>query len=175
MASNCIVSNGIQIGCADVSGGISKFYVASFSGSTTATVDTLNNITGITSSPQFYEFEVRQESASFTQTQTQTIEIGNNLYEQTVSVTLPKYDSTNRNLLALLAKAPLHIIVKDNNGQYVLVGDPINSGAYLTTSTSGFGKMYNELNGVTYTFVAKSSAPARLVSSSVITALAPTI
>ena len=136
---SCIsFSGGISKDCSNNIGGLSKLYLTD-----------LDNITGITQSggtvssigmlgaTTFYEFHFNRNSATFTEDLVKSVEAGSALFEQTVTVTIPKREVSKRNTLALLTQRDLAVIVKDSNGLYWYAGE--SEGMYLSESTSTSG------------------------------------
>lgn len=160
---SCILENGYALGCKDNTGGIQEFYIGNFSGVTTYAVDSTGIVTGGTNAPIFYRFEQRNEVGEFTQEGQHSVENGTNFWNQTSVMTLYKYQASIRNLLYTMAQTRLQVIVLDQNGKYFLIGE--QNGADMTASTGSAGKAYGDLNGSTFTLLAKEPSPAREISS----------
>lgn len=161
--TNCILDNGIALGCKDSLGGIKEAYIATFNGSEAYTIDvTTDVITDISGTEDFFTFEQRNEQGEFTQTGNHSVENGSNFWEQVVSLIFTKNDAEKRNILKVLAQAPLLVIVKDQNNKYWVVGE--TNAADLTASTASVGKAYGDLNGTTITITGKEPYPAREIS-----------
>ena len=77
-----------------------------------------------------------------------------------------KYQASLRDLVYVLAQKELLIIVKDQNGNYFMIGE--QNGANLVASTANVGKAYGDMNGSTIGFLAKEPTPARQCSASYI-------
>jgi hypothetical protein len=159
---SCILNSGYQLGCKDNLGGIQEAYIASFTGSTTYTVDADDIIDSVSGTNNFFTFEQRNEQGEFVQTGNHSVENGTNFWEQAVSLIFSKNDAPLRNSLKLLAQSTLLVIVKDQNGRYWVVGQ--QNGADLTASTQSAGKAYGDLNGTTLTITGKEPYPAREIS-----------
>ena len=136
---SCIsFSGGLSKGCENNVGGITKVYLTD-----------LANVTGITQSggtvsvigmaamTSFYEFEFNRNSATFTEDLVKSVEEGSAVFEQTLSITIPKRDVAKRNTLALLTQRDLAVIFKDANAIYWYPGEV--EGMYLSESTSTSG------------------------------------
>jgi len=134
-------SGGITNDCSNNVGGVTKLYLTDFNNidSFTQTGGTVSAI-GMTAASVFYEFEFNRNSASFQEDLVKSVEAGSAMFEQTVSVTIPKRDVNKRNTLALLTQRDLAVIIKDSNGIYWYPGEI--EGMYLSeeTSTSGTAK-----------------------------------
>lgn len=131
-------SGGISKDCENNIGGLTKLYLTDFDNVTSyvesgGTVSTINMAVG----SYFYEFEFNRNSATFTEDLVKSVEAGSALFEQTVTVTIPRRDVAKRNTLALLTQRDLAVIIKDSNGLYWYPG--ANEGVYLSESTSTSG------------------------------------
>jgi len=162
----CILSNGYTLGCRDNVGGIAEVYIGEWNGdSLTYTYGTDNIIatfSGTTSS--FYTFEQEIETGSYTENGQFSTENGTAFYEQTLSITLHKLDASLRNKILLLGQGKWRILIKDQRGNYWLMGkqNPVR----VSASTPGLGKAYGDLNGSIITFTGKEPEPAHQVQTS---------
>lgn len=163
-------SGGIANNCANNIGGLTKLYLTDFANivSYTETSGTVSAIT-MASASYFYEFQFNRNSATFTENLLKSVEAGSALFEQTVTVTIPRREVTKRNTLALLTQRDLAVVVKDSNGLYWYLG--ASEGMYESEQTSTSGT--NKADGSNYVITLKgfelNQAPA--VTGSVITAL----
>jgi hypothetical protein len=131
-------SGGIAKDCENNIGGLTKLYLTDFdnivgytqSGGTVSVIQ-------LASASQFYEFEFNRNSATFTEDLVKSVEAGSALFEQTITVTIPRRDVAKRNTLALLTQRDLAVIIKDSNGLYWYPGAV--EGVYLSESTSTSG------------------------------------
>lgn len=135
--------------CVSFSGGIAKDCENNIGGLTKVYLTDFDNITGITQSggtvssitmaamTDFYEFEFNRNSATFTEDLVKSVEAGSALFEQTLTLTIPRRDVTKRNTLSLLTQRDLAVIIKDSNGLYWYPGQV--EGMYLSESTSTSG------------------------------------
>ena len=162
-------SGGITNDCANNMGGITKLYLTDFANvsSYTSANGTVSAVTlaGATSSYGFYEFQFNRNSATFTEDLVKSVEAGSALFEQTVTVTIPRRDVTKRNTLSLLTQRDLAVIVKDSNGFYWVVGEV--EGCYLSESTSTSGTA--KADGSNYVLTLKGFEQARASSISAAT------
>lgn len=167
----CILNTGYTLTCRDNIGGIQKAYIRNWSAATTYTYNSEGTITGGTNTAvTWYTFEVRPETGQFDPgAGAHNLINGTNFWTQKLDLTLHKYQASIRTLLYALAQTEMEIIVLDQNGQYYLMGEV--NGANLTASQASVGKAYGDMNGVTLTMEAKEATPARLVSSTLISAL----
>lgn len=163
-------SGGISNDCSNNIGGLSKVYLTDLSNisSYTQSGGTVSAISmvGVT---KFYEFQFNRNSATFTEDLVKSVEAGSALFEQTVTLTIPRRDVTKRNTLSLLTQRDLAVIVKDSNGLYWYPGAV--EGVYLSESTSTSGTA--KADGSNYVLTLKGFEQERSygVASSIISGL----
>ena len=149
----CVLTSGIPLGCLDSTGGIKNVYVAKFDATgTTFSANSESQITGITSSESFFTFKFRNQTSSFAEEGSHSVENGTNMWTQTVTMVFHKLESAKRNAILLLAKTDTHVIVQTQNDDYWVIGK-INS-ANLLSSASAAGQAFADLNGYTISLVA---------------------
>jgi len=131
-------SGGISKDCENNIGGLSKVYLIDFDNITgyTQSGGTVSSIT-LAATTSFYEFQFNRNSATFTEDLVKSVEAGSALFEQTLTLTIPRRDVSKRNTLSLLTQRDLGVIVKDSNGLYWYAGAV--EGMYLSESTSTSG------------------------------------
>ena len=163
-------SGGIANDCANNMGGITKLYLTDFSNIVTYTESggTVSAIT-MASASYFYEFAFNRNSASYQEDLVKSVEAGSALFQQTISVTIPRRDVAKRNTLALLTTRDLAVIIKDSNGLYWYPGAV--EGVYLSESTSTSGTA--KADGSNYVLTLKGFEQERApgVTSGIIAAL----
>lgn len=163
-------SGGITNDCSNNMGGATKLYLTDFSNiaSYVESGGTVSAITMATAS-FFYEFAFNRNSAEYTENLSKSVEAGSALFEQTVTVTIPKRDRLKRNTLALLTQRDLAVIIKDSNGLYWYPG--MVEGMYLSESTSTSGKA--KIDGSNYALTLKGFEADRapIVASGIVAAL----
>lgn len=161
----CILSNGYTLGCRDNTGGIAEVYIGEWNGDSLTYTYGTDNIIGTFSgtTASFYTFEQEIETGSYTENGQFSTENGTAFYEQTLSITLHKLDASLRNKILLLGQGKWRIIIKDQRGNYWLMGkqNPVR----VSASTPGLGKAYGDLNGAIITFTGKEPEPTHQVSS----------
>jgi|688.fasta_scaffold496005_1 hypothetical protein len=167
--------------CVSFSGGIAKDCENNIGGLTKVYLTDFDNITGITQSggtvssitmaamTDFYEFEFNRNSATFTEDLVKSVEAGSALFEQTLTLTIPRRDVSKRNTLSLLTQRDLAVIIKDSNGLYWYPGQV--EGMYLSESTSTSGTA--KADGSNYVLTLKGFEQDRssAVNSAIIAAL----
>lgn len=134
-------SGGISNDCENNVGGITKLYLTDWANVTSYTESggTVSAIT-MASASYFYEFAFNRNSATYQEDLVKSVEAGSALFEQTITVTIPRRDVNKRNTLKLLTQRDLAVVIKDSNGIYWVPG--LTEGVYLgeSTSTSGTAK-----------------------------------
>jgi len=163
-------SGGITNDCSNNMGGVTKVYLTDFANIVTYTESggTVSAIT-MASASYFYEFQFNRNSAEFTENLTKSVEAGSALFEQTITITIPKRDRLKRNTLALLTQRDLAVIVKDSNGQYWYPGAV--EGVYQSEGTSTSGKAKADGSNYVVTLKGFEQAQAPVVESGIIAAL----
>jgi hypothetical protein len=118
-----ILSNCYYRGGADDCGtaGIQKIFVANYTGATVWTKDATGIITGATANNSFYEFQLKEETGSFTENVIGNA-FGNISYEQLAEFVFINNRQEVSNRVDELAKAITTIIVLDENDKYWAMG-----------------------------------------------------
>jgi len=168
---DCNLLQGRQIDCRDGNGGIETVYITELeneAAKTTAsgivTAFTLN--TG----KKFWTYEVEKENAELVETEQVSVETGTTFWEQVLTFTIMKLTASSRNELRLLAQNRLHIIIKDNNGTFWLLGEERGCDK-IGTNEAKTGKAFGDLTGYTLAFMGKEVAPMVVVTASLIDTL----
>lgn len=163
-------SGGIAKDCENNIGGLTKLYITDFDNivGLTSTGGTVSSITLATAS-NFYEFEFNRNSATFTEDLVKSVEAGSALFEQTITVTIPRRDVVKRNTLALLTQRDLAVIIKDSNGLYWYPGEV--EGMYLSESTSTSGTAKADGSNYVLTLKGFEAERASSVASGIIAGL----
>jgi len=152
------------LGCRDSIGGISLAYIGNFDAGQLYVTDGSENITSATGSlVDYYTFEQEMETGSFTQEGAFSIENGTVFFTQNLALTFHKNDADLRNTLLVLSQANLSVIVKDQRGEYWLLG--YQNGVRVSAGAMNTGKAFGDLNGVTLTLTGKEPVPAYRISN----------
>lgn len=114
------IANCYLRGCDIGSSGIKKLHFGNYSAATW-TEDSEGKITGCTANTTFYPFEVKEETASFTENVIASA-TGNVSFEQLVEMVFLLNRQEVRNRVEELTSGVSQIIVQDENDQYWLVG-----------------------------------------------------
>lgn len=157
---SCIVNNGYALGCRDSIGGIQLAYIGNFNSGQLYTLDADDNIVGLTGSTSstYHTFEQEMESGEFNQEGQYSTENGTVFFQQDLTLMFHKNDADLRNLLLVLSQANLSVIVKDQRGEYWLLG--YQNGVRVVSGAMQTGKAFGDMNGVTITLQGKEPVPA---------------
>lgn len=161
---SCSITSGITLGCKDSQGGIEYLYIADLPNYDTITTDVDGKITsldddGTPVSINFFKYEVPKQTSSFTETITSSVENGTVFYEQAALFIFNKLEAAKRDQIKLLAQNPkLLVVVKDANGEFIVVG--VTRGAELTAGTRQTGVAYGDRNGGEITLTGYEPDPA---------------
>jgi hypothetical protein len=168
---SCSLTQNLPLGCRNSEGGIKSVFVTSYENTATLTTSGGTVLTfTLTPGSQFFQYSLRKQTGSLTQTTTINDENGTVYYAPSVVFTLIQLQANTRSELALLAQNDLMVIVLDNNGSYWLVGS--DKGLQMTTGSSDTGTKFSDLNGYKVTIAnGGESYPMLQVPSSLIASL----
>jgi hypothetical protein len=163
----CDITSGFALGCRDNTGGIKAVYI--LSGSVSTVTDTANEISDITGTGIFYQFDLQRGTSDFTETINGSTENQTVFYEATINAAFAKLQTSTRNQVKVLAQNPdLKIVVETNNEsaseKFIYVGR--KNGAVLNAGQGQSGTALGDANGYTLTFTAQEPAPADFISGS---------
>jgi hypothetical protein len=157
----CDISMGRQVACKDASGGLDAVYFINGSELSFAdlTFDNTNTdvIESVTGTPNAFKWEVRSAS-DFTQNIVTNRDNGTTHFEQVLNLTFTKLDVDSHKQIKLLSWGNPKVIVKDNNGNFFLMGAEF--GADVTGGTVVTGNALGDLSGYTLTLTAMERTPA---------------
>lgn len=160
---SCLLNSGYALGCRDSIGGIQEVYIGNFDSGATYTLNANDVITAFTGSTvSYYTFEQEMETGEFNQAGQYSTENGTVFFQQDLTLTFHKNDAALRNQLLVLSQANMSVIIKDQRGEYWLMG--YQNGVRATAGAMNTGKAYGDLNGFTITLQAKEPEPAHNIS-----------
>lgn len=165
----CILNSGYQLsGCKGQNvGGVAYIYIAPFSSTTVFNVNASDTITGGTSIPTFYTFDLTKETSSFQDSPSAVRENDVLYYAPEVKLIINRLNPTVRNQIKVLAQSRVFIIVKDNNGTYWLFGK--DNGLDLSEGLAGSGTKATDRSGYELTFTGVENAPIYNILSTAFT------
>jgi len=157
----CALTQGLSaLECRSNAGGVAAIYITELENVESYTL-TAGVITAMTlaTGKQFWTYAQLKETSDWKEDFKISSSKGTIGYEQSVSLFIPKRDTTKRNELYLLAQNTVMVIVKDLNGYYVVVG--LVRGADLADgSTYTSGKAISDDNAWSLNLQAKEGQPA---------------
>ena len=164
------LSSGLTLGCDNNIGGIKAIYITEKSNVTSVSLSSPGDeISTISMSGQFYEFEFNKNTSSYTEELASDQAAGRDLYTQTVTLVLNRREKTKRDKLILLAQREnLLIMVKDQNDVIWYFGE--TNGMNLTTSAGGSGVAKTDANQYVLTFVGDEPSPANTMTAAALAA-----
>lgn len=162
---SCILNSGYSLSCRDSIGGIQAAFIGNFETNQLYTLDATSDIVGLTGSTSstYHSFEQEMESAEFIQEGQFSTENGTVFFDQQLTLMFHKNDSDLRNLLLVLSQANLSVIVKDQRGEYWLMG--FQNGVRAISGSQNAGKAFGDMNGVTITLQGKEPEPAHRIDN----------
>ena len=155
----CDISAGRLEPCKDSVGGLDAVYFVNYDDlpTTAITLSVDDEITAVTGDPRAYKYELKGTS-SLEQTINSSRENGTTFFDQVLSLMLKKQDLATHKQVKLLAYGRPKVIVKDNNGNFWLVGyehgADVNGGSIVT------GAAFGDMSGYNLTFQAQEKTPA---------------
>lgn len=169
--SDCDLLQGREIDCRDGNGGIETVYITELENEASMTVAS-GIVTAFTllTGKKFWTYEVEKENAELVETEQVSVETGTTFYEQVLTFTIMQLTASSRNELRLLAQNRLHIIVKDNNGLFWLLGEERGCDK-VGTNEAKTGKAFGDLGGYTLAFLGKEATPFLNVTASLLDTL----
>lgn len=153
------LTSGRELQCKDSVGGIRKIFFAQSLG--TLSIDSNEIIDDITATT-VYQYDLPNQTGSFTQTIQTSAENGTVFFEQAVNIKLNKLTTADRNEIKVLAQENLYIFVFDANNNLFLVGE--ENLAQCTAGTIQTGTNRGDMNGYDLTFTAYERIPARYLT-----------
>lgn len=168
----CNLTSGRDLPCFDSQGGLKKVYFADYGtlGAITYDVTDTDVITTFADAPEFFEFDLRGSSSTYTETITKDINNGTSFYAQSLALTLQKLTKEMHGQLKLLVYGSPHVIVQDYNDNYFVCG--LENGANVTGGTVVTGGAKGDLSGYTLTLTGEEAVPANFLETDIPTTTA---
>ena len=161
----CDITAGRIEPCKDSVGGLDAIYFVNDGDITGFTMDTTDTdvIACVDGTPNAYKYDLKGNS-TFETTINSSTENGTSFFEQTLTLTLKKLDIESHKELKLLTWGKPKVIVKDNNGNFFLMGK--EHGAEVTGGSVVTGGAMGDLSGYTLTLSAMERVPANFIDAS---------
>ena len=162
----CDLTTGRAKACFDTIAGLKKVYFSTEDlGEITYDVTDTDVITTFAGSPEFFEYDLKGNNNSFTQTITKDVSNGTSFYAQALEVTFPKLTKSMNKELKLLVYASPVVIVQDYNDNYFTMG--LVGGADATGGTIVTGAARGDLSGYTLSMTSEQAVPANFLDSDI--------
>lgn len=161
----CNISLGRNEVCHDSVGGLEAIYIINKGALGTITYDATDTdaIESVTGSPLGHKYELRSEASSFEQTIVSSRDTGTTVFEQVLNITLKDLNIATHKEIKLLVYGMPHIVVRDRNDNYFLMG--LKFGANCTGGSVTTGAAMADLSGYTLTFTAREPLPANFLEA----------
>lgn len=165
----CALTQGYNLDCRDIYGGVKEAYVAEFDNVTlTVTAGKVSAITKATGK-RFYKYKLIAHTGEGEDAVTASRESGTISVKQSVKFPINKMTTAVRNELLLLAKNRLLWVLIDENGTAWLYGK--DYGLMLESASGKTGKELKDRNGYELMFGGDEKEPCIEVDSTLIAAL----
>lgn len=168
---SCALTQNLNLDCRTESGGIQHIWVVEYSSSDTVTKSS-GEISAHTlaNARAYFKWEFPKNTASLVAPFQVNQENGTVFYEATLTIKLQGLSQTIINELKLAAKSRLRIIVKDNEGNYWMMG--ANTGVNMTGGSQlEIGANMGDFKGGTMVFLHQESDSINKVQSAVVSSL----
>lgn len=153
----CLINSALPLDCINGLGGIKTAYF--LAGEITGTTAVAGEITAITGTGSFYEFQLAKDTAFWNEAINVSNANGTVYYEGVLTIVLQKMDADKRNQILLAAQnRDLRIAFVDNNDITWIAG--LTRGCVMSASTIASGTAVADLNGYTLSFTAQEPAAA---------------
>ena len=159
----CVLTSGRARGCKDAIGGLKAIFVFNFvEDSFTVTGGQATAISANVVDDAVYKYDLIGTGNSYVETFTASTENGTTVYEQVLTVQLPKQDLATTNQLHLLVKSRAVVVVLDRAGNYRVMG--------ISDGTNGNGSLESgaakaDFNGYNLTLTATEKDPSPFLDS----------
>jgi hypothetical protein len=158
----CDLTTGRGKGCYDSLGGVKKvFFSIEDIGAITYDSSDTDVVQTLAGTPEYFEYDLKGSSNTFTETITKDINNGTSFYAQSLAVQFPKLTKSMHKELKLLVWASPTVIIQDYNDNYFIMG--LANGADVTGGTVVTGGAKGDFAGYTLTMTAEEAAPANFL------------
>jgi hypothetical protein len=161
----CSLTTGRKVPCKSAVGGIQTIFFADY-GTLGYPVIVAGEVTDFPYNPTWFQFDVKGASSLETAINSSR-ENGTTFYESTLTMALTFQDKATQEELKLIAHGRPHVVVKDYNGNYFIVG--MEHGAEVTGGSITTGAAMGDASGYNLTIVAQETAPPYFVEPAVVT------
>ena len=153
----CLINSALPLDCMNAMGGLKTAYF--LGGEITSTTVVAGEITAISGTGSFYEFQLAKDTAFFNEAINVSNTAGTVYYEGVLTVVLQKMDAEKRNQILLLAQnRDLRIAFVDQQDVTWVMG--LTRGAVMSASNAATGTAVADMNGYTLSFTAQEPVAA---------------
>ena len=153
----CLINSALALDCMNAMGGLKTAYF--LGGEITSTTVVAGEITAITGTGSFYEFQLAKDTAFFNEAINVSNTAGTVFYEGVLTIVLQKMDADKRNQILLLAQnRDLRIAFVDQQDVTWVMG--LTRGAVMSASNAATGTAVADMNGYTLSFTAQEPQAA---------------
>ena len=153
----CLSNSALPLDCMNAMGGLKTAYF--LGGEITSTTVVAGEITAISGTGSFYEFQLAKDTAFFNEAINVSNTAGTVYYEGVLTVVLQKMDAEKRNQILLLAQnRDLRIAFVDQQDVTWVMG--LTRGAVMSASNAATGTAVADMNGYTLSFTAQEPVAA---------------
>lgn len=158
----CDLTTGRAKGCFDTVAGVKKvFFSTDALGAITYDVTNTDVITTFAGTPEFFEYNLKGSTNTYTETVTKDVNNGTTFFAQALAVTFPKLTKSMHKELKLLIWASPTAIIQDYNDNYFVMG--LANGADANGGTIVTGGARGDLSGYTLTMAAEEAVPGNFL------------
>jgi hypothetical protein len=168
----CLLTQGYTFaGCKGGAGGLSQVLITEYANLVTAPTLASGIYTAfaLATGKQFRLYDLDQEVGIANDDLAYTKESGSNIYTHKTAFKIKGFTTAVQLEIGLIAQNRTIQIVKDNNGAYRVYG--LQKGMDLMTAGNATGTNYEDFSGFDLAFETKSTIPAYVVQTSLITTL----
>jgi hypothetical protein len=157
----CLLNAALPLDCMNALGGLKVAYF--LAGEITATTEVAGEITLLTGTGSFYEYQLAKDTAFYSESINVSNVNGTVFYQGELTIVLQKMEAAKRNQILLLAQnRDLRIAFVDNNDVTYIMG--LTRGSVMSAGTAATGTAVADLNGYTLTFQSQEPQSAGILS-----------
>lgn len=157
----CLLNAALPLDCMNALGGLKVAYF--LAGEITATTEVAGEITLLTCTGSFYEYQLAKDTAFYSESINVSNVNGTVFYQGELTIVLQKMEAAKRNQILLLAQnRDLRIAFVDNNDVTYIMG--LTRGSVMSAGTAATGTAVADLNGYTLTFQSQEPQSAGILS-----------
>ena len=162
----CLLNAALPLDCMNALGGLKVAYF--LAGEITATTEVAGEITLLTGTGSFYEYQLAKDTAFYSESINVSNVNGTVFYQGELTIVLQKMEAAKRNQILLLAQnRDLRIAFVDNNDVTYIMG--LTRGSVMSAGTAATGTAVADLNGYTLTFQSQEPQSAGILADTLAT------